>query len=131
MDPAYAYQDEFAATYYDGIPTMVKKAKLARQSFGGIMIWQIGGDAFNDLSLLRVIDQTLNAYPCDNGDLKTYFADEDGDGYGNLSKPIQSCETPPRYVSNNMDCDDADKNVNPNAIEIMDGKDNNCDGAIK
>lgn len=131
IDPAYAYQDEFEATYYDGIPTMVKKAELARQSFGGIMIWQIGGDAFNDLSLLRAIDQTLNSYPCNNGDLKTYFADEDGDGYGDSKKPFQACQPPPHYVFNKLDCDDTDKKVNPAASEIVDGKDNNCDGVIE
>jgi GH18 family chitinase len=131
INPAYAYQDEFAATYYDGIPTIVKKAELARQSFGGIMIWQIGGDAFNDLSLLRAIDQTIKAYPCKNGDLKSYFADEDGDGYGDYKKPFHACQPPPGYVSNKMDCDDTDKKVNPAATEIVDGKDNNCDGVIE
>ncbi|MBK8505036.1 MAG: hypothetical protein IPL46_24205 [Saprospiraceae bacterium] len=131
IDPAFAYQDEFQSTYYDGIPTMVKKTQLALQSFGGIMIWQIGGDAFNDLSLLRAIDQTLNAYPCKTGDLKTYFADEDGDGYGNSQKPFQACQAPPHYVSNRMDCDDTDKKINPTAVETIDGKDNNCDGVIE
>ena len=131
IDPTYAYQDEFHSTFYDGIPTMVKKTHLARQSFGGIMIWQIGGDAFNELSLLRAIDQTLHAYPCKNGHVETYFADEDGDGYGDASKPFQACQPPARYVSNKMDCDDSDKMVNPDAVETKDGKDNNCDGVVE
>jgi GH18 family chitinase len=131
IDPKYAYQDEFQSTYYDGIPTIVKKTQLARQSFGGIMIWQIGGDAKGDLSLLRAIDQTLNSYPCKNENLQTYFKDEDNDGYGDAAKPIQACQASPNYVLNRLDCDDTDKKINPKAVEIRDGKDNNCDELIE
>jgi len=58
-DPANAYRDEVGATYYNGIPTMKKKTQLAMKSFGGIMIWEISQDTTGELSLLRVIDQTL------------------------------------------------------------------------
>ena len=42
--------------YYNGIPTMKQKVKLARQKASGIMIWQIEGDADGDKSLLKAIN---------------------------------------------------------------------------
>jgi len=44
--------------YYNGIPTIRRKTGLAREKASGIMIWQILGDAANDLSLLGAINET-------------------------------------------------------------------------
>ena len=44
--------------YYNGIPTIRKKTQLAMQKAGGIMIWQLGGDARGSKSLLKVINDT-------------------------------------------------------------------------
>lgn len=44
--------------YYNGIPTIKKKTELAMQKAGGIMIWQLGGDAKKSKSLLKVINET-------------------------------------------------------------------------
>jgi hypothetical protein len=60
-----------------------------------------------------------------------YFPDADGDGFGDANaEPIQSCEPIEGYVTNNLDCDDTNPAVNPNALEIIDGIDNNCNGLI-
>lgn len=59
-----------------------------------------------------------------------WHADADGDGFGNPSNLVSSCSQPPGYVSNPLDCNDAASAVNPNAIEICDGVDNNCDGFV-
>jgi chitinase len=60
-DPAAAQADEIdyngAATYYNGVPTMQKKTKLARQFGSGIMIWTIASDTLDETSLLKAIDQ--------------------------------------------------------------------------
>ncbi|MBM3427875.1 MAG: tandem-95 repeat protein, partial [Bacteroidetes bacterium] len=37
----------------------------------------------------------------------TYYADADGDGYGNASETIEACELPEGYTNNQDDCDDA------------------------
>ncbi|MFK8010348.1 MAG: MopE-related protein, partial [Saprospiraceae bacterium] len=66
----------------------------------------------------------------DEGVLNTYFADTDTDGFGDPNNSIQACSLPSGYVSNNTDCDDKNGSVNPNATEICDGIDNNCDGEI-
>ncbi|MBK6944839.1 MAG: T9SS type A sorting domain-containing protein [Flavobacteriales bacterium] len=55
------------------------------------------------------------------------FADNDGDGFGDPLSPL-TCDTP--GVSNNLDCDDTNADINPNAEEICDGIDNNCNGQI-
>ncbi len=46
--------------YYNGMPTMKKKVKLAREKASGVMIWQVLGDAPGKKSLLRVINKTGN-----------------------------------------------------------------------
>jgi GH18 family chitinase len=44
--------------YYNGIPTMKKKTELAKEKAGGIMIWQVRGDAKGSKSLLKTIHKT-------------------------------------------------------------------------
>jgi hypothetical protein len=105
-----AYADESSLIYYNGIPTIVKKAELARKELGGIMIWEISYDAQDDLSLLRAIDQTLKAGSCN---VSTFFRDEDADGFGNPSKPMQACLQPSGYVTNRDDQDDTNNLVHP------------------
>ena len=107
----YAYQDSVDMKYYyNGIPMIVRKTQLAREKLGGVMIWHIGSDSLSHLSLLRAIDQTIKAGDCE---VKTFFADEDGDGSGNISKPFQACEVPEGYVENRDDPDDNDADVKP------------------
>jgi hypothetical protein len=38
----------------------------------------------------------------------TYYADEDGDGKGDINSTLQACEQPVGYVTNSSDCDDED-----------------------
>lgn len=65
-------------------------------------------------------------------DNTTYYRDADGDGFGDATNTTTECSsTPPTgYVSNKDDCDDNDKTVYPNAPEVCDGKDNDCDGTV-
>lgn len=127
-NPADAYRDEIGLLYYNGIPTIVKKTQLAMEKVNGVMFWELGQDAFNELSLLRTVDQILKAGNCEGGTVSTYFADLDGDGFGDLSRPIQACTLPEGYVINNQDCDDSNAAVHPEATEIEDSFDHNCNG---
>lgn len=43
--------------YYNGIPTIQKKTALAKEKAGGVMIWQVRGDARGSKSLLRAISK--------------------------------------------------------------------------
>jgi len=102
-DHSLAYVDSSGMRYYNGIPMIVRKTELAKRTLGGVMIWEISSDAKGDLSLLRAMDQTIKAGDCE---VKAFFRDEDGDGYGNMSKPIHACTAPEGYVANMDDADD-------------------------
>jgi hypothetical protein len=74
-------------------------------------------------------DQNCNGI-ADEGIGNTYYADADGDTYGDLNVTKDSCDVPAGYVINSLDCNDADASINIDAAEICDGVDNNCDGNI-
>jgi len=48
-------RDDGKILYYNGIPTIRRKTELARSKAGGIMIWQVRGDAKGSKSLLKAI----------------------------------------------------------------------------
>jgi len=62
----------------------------------------------------------------------TYFRDFDMDGFGDPSNTLQGLSpTPPDgYVLNDNDCNDSDAAINPNAPEVCNLIDDNCNGLI-
>jgi hypothetical protein len=64
-------------------------------------------------------------------DVSTWYADTDGDGYGDASVSAESCEAPAGYVADATDCDDSVGSVHPGAEEAdcTDPVDYNCDGS--
>ncbi len=66
----------------------------------------------------------------DATDATLWYADNDGDGYGDPATATPGCAAPEGYVANSADCDDYDAGVNPSETEVCNGKDDNCDGVI-
>ena len=60
---------------------------------------------------------------------KTWYADQDGDGYGNGAVTELGCSAPAGFVAASTDCDDTKASVHPGAAEACNGVDDNCDGA--
>ncbi len=60
----------------------------------------------------------------------TWFADTDGDGFGDERTTTDACAAPAGYLADAGDCDDGDGAVHPDATEVCDGVDNNCDTGI-
>ena len=64
-------------------------------------------------------------------DASTWYADTDGDGYGNASVSRNACTQPTGYVGNTTDCDDDNSAANPSMIEYCSTDfDDDCDGDI-
>ena len=59
-----------------------------------------------------------------------WFADTDGDGYGDAYTSAYACDAPSGYISDSTDCDDTDLATYPGATEICDTLDNDCDGDV-
>jgi hypothetical protein len=66
----------------------------------------------------------------DADDATTWYADVDGDGYGDAASSELSCDQPAGYALSSTDCDDLEALVNPGEAEVTcDGLDNDCDAA--
>lgn len=63
-------------------------------------------------------------------DAPTWYTDDDGDGYGDLSTAIESCTQPAGTVGIDGDCNDADAYVSPSGEEICNEVDDDCNGAV-
>ena len=64
----------------------------------------------------------------DDGVGDPYYADADDDGFGDPRSEVLACSLQAGYRFNDQDCDDEDPAINPEATELCDGADNNCDG---
>ena len=64
----------------------------------------------------------------DEGVLETFYADADGDGFGDFYSTDEACEAGVGFVVNSDDCDDKDGDNYPGNTEVCDGGDNDCDG---
>ena len=87
-----------------------------------------------DQSLTVQLDSPLNQvresfeFSLESG--TTWYADADGDGYGDAAVTTLACSEPEGYTSDATDCNDASAVVYPGAPGTEQGVDNNCDGFI-
>jgi uncharacterized protein (TIGR03382 family) len=64
-------------------------------------------------------------------DAADFFLDADGDTWGTVLVRIKACDPAPAgYVSRSGDCNDNIPTAYPEAPEVCDGVDNNCDGEV-
>lgn len=75
------------------------------------------------------IDENCNGF-IDEGAGDTWYADADGDGFGDAAMTEVACAAPAGYVADNTDCNDADAAVNPGAAEVCNEVDDDCNGTI-
>jgi len=74
------------------------------------------------------IDSIKVEHACE---LITSYRDVDGDGYGNNAVSSLACSLPAGFVTNNLDCNDADAAIHPGAPDALcNGVDNNCNGQV-
>ena len=66
----------------------------------------------------------------DEGSQTLFYLDQDEDGFGNPLSSILACSNPSGYVEDNTDCDDTLEETNPQALEVCDLIDNDCDGIV-
>ncbi len=104
----------------------------------------VGGDCDDSSNLIHPgateqcdsldLDEDCDGVTEDNDSLVqgklTFYKDNDGDGYGDSTNTIASCEVPASYLTNDEDCNDSDSAVNPGAAEVCNSVDDNCDGTI-
>ncbi len=87
----------------------------------------------NVVETCDLIDNDCNGLVDDNLTLNTYYADADGDGFGSATAvSVNICQivAPAGYVSNALDCNDADAAIHPGVAETCDAIDNDCNGLV-
>ncbi|MBT3221352.1 MAG: hypothetical protein HN348_19895, partial [Proteobacteria bacterium] len=77
-------------------------------------------------------DTDCNGIIDDVSEVPHWYVDDDGDGFGlEAANPPEGCDAPDPsgWASNDLDCDDSNKAINPATAEVYyDGVDQDCDG---
>jgi hypothetical protein len=120
-----------AVDFYAGVNPRIY-ATVSNASGTQVLYFDDNGTTTPTLNIIStLLSTTFKAYrgvafaPCTSS---TWYADVDGDGYGNASTTLSYCTQPYGYVANSTDCNDALAAVNPGASEICNGTDDNCSG---
>ncbi len=58
----------------------------------------------------------------------TWYADQDGDGFGDADASTEACAGGGSWVADSTDCDDASAATRPDGQEVCGGADEDCDG---
>lgn len=81
--------------------------------------------------ICNAIDDNCNTDIDEGLTIYTFYADTDADGFGNSDVVIFSCmEIIEGYVSDSTDCDDTNNLIYPEAEEICNYLDDDCDGIV-
>jgi len=94
---------------------------------------QVGNTAVSQVSCTQPAGYVLTDGDCNDNDAgitapTMYYSDNDQDGFGDDATGTLFCQAPVNLIPIGGDCDDNNNAINPNATEICDGLDNNCNG---
>jgi len=117
----------------DGILDLVWSGpwEFGRKLRGSIYVWELGQDSGNHPWPMFMHDpQHTGNFDGASCTKRPFYGDKDGDGFGLISDKIDSCKAPAGYVADSTDCNDDLASINPNAGEVCDDIDNNCNAQI-
>ncbi len=110
-----------------------------RVAFSLLVLGALGGCPYLSVDALDGrMDLDLDGVPrpddCDDddpavGQPTTWHADSDGDGWGTESTTI-ACTQPSGFTVRPGDCNDSDAAVHPDATEVCNGVDDDCDTSV-
>ncbi len=63
-------------------------------------------------------------------EVSTWYSDSDGDGWGHPAETETTCAPQVGWVQQGEDCDPSDPTVHPQAEELCDEQDQDCDGEV-
>jgi hypothetical protein len=66
----------------------------------------------------------------DSESRSTWYADVDGDGFGDPDESSSTCIQPASTTDNSEDCDDNNREINPVVPEVCNEVDDDCDGLV-
>lgn len=78
--------------------------------------------------ICNAIDDNCNGLTDEDATFVTYFADIDGDNFGDVLNDSTACIELIGYVLDNSDCNDSNNAIYPGATEICNYLDDDCDG---
>ncbi|HRG40825.1 MAG TPA: MopE-related protein [Saprospiraceae bacterium] len=151
IQTANSYTGTFDSIFAMGIPsdsfhwTIIYEPNIVKAKYCPMWYPDLDGDGYGDLNnndkfcSCTYQPTFVRSYSdCDDADPlefpgQIWYFDNDGDGYGGDDDP--GCERPVNgFVLSELmgsgDCDDGMSAINPGAIEVCDGIDNNCNGNI-
>jgi len=89
----------------------------------------------NEICDAADVDEDCDGFVDDGDDsvdvstFATYFVDDDGDGFGDVTTVIAACDPPMGFTVDATDCDDSNGQIAPDVDEVLDDEfDNDCDG---
>jgi formylglycine-generating enzyme required for sulfatase activity len=117
---------------YDGLDQDCDGADLSDVDGDGFDAVEAGGDDCDDedgavhpdaIELCNGVDDNCDGETDEDSaeDALTWYADVDGDGWGDLDTETQACERPSGHVDRPHDCDDGNAIIYPGMVEQLQG----------